>query len=57
MDYSAEIGASVFHVDHPGIDGLMPISIKHDFILLVAVRARLEKSDTARRRLAVSPGG
>jgi hypothetical protein len=56
MDYSAEIGASVLHADHPGIDGLMPISIKHDFILLVAVRARLEKSDTARRRLAVSLG-
>jgi hypothetical protein len=33
MDYSAEIGASVLHADHPGIDGLMPISIKHDFIL------------------------
>jgi len=31
MDYSAEIGTSVLHADHPGIDGLMPISIKHDF--------------------------
>jgi len=49
--YSAETGGSVLHADHPGIDRLMPASIKHDFILSVAVRARLEKSDAARRRL------
>jgi hypothetical protein len=43
-------------LDHPGIDGLMPISNKHDFILSGRRSCAFREIRHSTRALAVGPG-